>query len=100
MVSARLHRLLADGRVLVLPTVQVPSLPKGASGAALSAFYEVALAINAIAGHAGLPQLVLPAGRVNGAPASLSFIAQAGMDELLLAQAPRWAAQLQADGFR
>jgi amidase len=100
IVSARLHRLLADGRVLVLPTVQVPSLKKDASGAALSAFYEVALAVNAIAGHAGLPQLVLPAGRVGGAPASLSFIAQAGMDELLLAQAPRWAAQLQADGFR
>lgn len=100
IVSARLHRLLADGRVLVLPTVPVPSLRKDASGAALSAFYEVALAINAIAGHAGLPQLVLPAGHVAGAPVSLSFIAQAGMDELLLAQAPRWAAQLAADGFR
>jgi amidase len=99
IIGARLHRLLADGRVLVLPTVPLPSLRKDASGAALSAFYETALAINAIAGHAGLPQLVLPAGRVAGAPVSLSFIAQVGMDELLLAQAPRWSAQLQADGF-
>ena len=99
IVGEKLHHLLEDGKVLVLPTVPVPALSKSAGGAALSAFYEAALAINAIAGHAGLPQLVLPAGRVDGAPLSLSFIAQAGMDELLLARAPRWAAQLQADGF-
>ena len=98
-VSAKLQSLLHDGTVLVLPTVPVPALKKSAGGTVLAAFYESSLAVNAIAGHAGLPQLVLPAGWVNGAPASLSFIAAAGMDEVLLAQARRWAALLKADGF-
>ena len=99
LANARLEALLQDSTVLVLPTVPVPALKKNANGATLEAFYEASLAINAIAGHAGLPQLVLPVGRVDGKPASLSFIAAKGMDEVLLAQAGGWAALLQAEGF-
>jgi amidase len=98
-IARRLDTLLQDGTVLVLPTVPLPALGKSASRAAIGAFYETALAINAIAGHAGLPQLVMPVGRVDGKPASLSFIAGKGMDEALLAEAGRWAALLRADGF-
>jgi amidase len=99
VVRARLQGLLQDGAVLVMPTVPVPALRKDASGAALSAFYEASLSINAIAGHAGLPQLVLPAGRVDDKPLSLSFVAASGLDEALLAQARHWSAALQAHRF-
>jgi amidase len=98
-ISKRLHALLQDGTVLVMPTVPVPALKKTASRAAIDAFYEASLAINGIAGHAGLPQLVLPVGQVDGKPASLSFIAARGMDEALLAEAARWAAVLKVEGF-
>ena len=94
--SAELDELLRDGAVLVLPTVPLPALKKNATGAMLGAFYESSLAINAIAGHAGLPQLVMPAGRVDGKPASLSFIAARGMDETLLAQAREWEVLLRS----
>jgi amidase len=98
-IARRLDALLADGTVLVLPTVPVSSLRKSASRAAIGAFYEAALAINSIAGHAGLPQLAMPVGQVDGKPASLSFVAARGMDEALLAEAGRWSALLKADGF-
>lgn len=98
-IRSRLEELLQDGTVLVMPTVPIPALKKTASHAAVGAFYEASLAINAIAGHAGLPQLVVPAGQVNGMPASLSFIAARGMDEALLTEAIKWAASLKTDGF-
>jgi amidase len=96
VARVRLQDLLQGGTVLVMPTVPVPALRKDAGHAALAAFYASSLAINAIAGHAGLPQLVLPAGRVDGKPVSLSFIAASGLDEALLAQASHWAAALQS----
>ncbi|MGV7209139.1 amidase family protein [Oxalobacteraceae bacterium A2-2] len=92
----RLYALLQPGVVLVLPTTPSTALPKNADGAARGAFYAAALAINAIAGHAGLPQLVLPAGEVGGKPASLSFIAARGADELLLHHAHAWTARIAA----
>jgi amidase len=98
-IASQLDALLRDGTVLVMPTVPVPALRKTSSRAAVGAFYEAALAINAIAGHAGLPQLVMPVGRVDGMPASVSFIAARGMDEVLLAEAGRWAGALRAEGF-
>jgi amidase len=98
-IARQLGALLQDGTVLVLPTVPLPALEKSASRAVTGAFYEAALAINAIAGHAGLPQLVMPVGRVDGKPASLSFVAAKGMDEALLAEAGRWAGVLRAEGF-
>jgi amidase len=98
-IARRLDELLKDGTVLVLPTVPLPALKANAGRAAIGAFYEAALAINAIAGHAGLPQLVMPVGRVDGKPASLSFVAARGMDEALLAEAGRWAGVLRAEGF-
>jgi amidase len=85
--------------VLVMPTVPLSALKANASRAAIGAFYEAALAINSIAGHAGLPQLAVPVGRVDGKPASLSFVAARGMDEALLAEAGRWAGVLRAEGF-
>ena len=98
-IGRQLETLLQDGTVLVMPTVPVPTLRKTSSRAAVGAFYEAALAINAIAGHAGLPQLAMPVGQIDGKPASLSFVAARGMDAALLAEAGRWAGVLRAEGF-
>ena len=90
--SRRLRELLPPGTVLIVPTV--PSLPllKTANGEERGAFYGKALAINAIAGHAGLPQLAAPAGEVRGSPLSLSFVGGVGEDETLLALAAQFQA--------
>jgi amidase len=98
-IRSQLDELLQDGTVLVMPTVPIPALKKTASHADVGAFYEASLAINAIASHGGLPQLVMPVGQVNSMPASLSFIAASGMDEALLTAARKWAASLKTDGF-
>lgn len=87
--AQRLRARLADGTVLVLPTTPGPALLKAAAGEALSDFYTRALAINALAGHAGLPQITLPLatvdGRADGAPLGLSLIGGLGSDGALLA---------------
>jgi amidase len=53
-----------------MPTEPIPALKKTACHTDVGAFYEAPLAIDAIASHAGLPQLVMPVGQVNGMPAS------------------------------
>jgi len=95
----RLKRLLQPGVVLVLPTTPTTALPLDADGATRGAFYASALAINAIAGHAGLPQVTVPAGSVAGRAAGLSFIAARGSDLWLLRQVRNWAALLDQDNF-
>lgn len=88
---ASLEQLLQPGVVLVLPSTPATALKKTASNDERAAFYGAALAINALAGHAGLPQLTIPAGLLDGKPASLSFIAAHGSDSLLLRHAQQWA---------
>ncbi|MHA4867295.1 amidase [Duganella sp. PWIR1] len=87
-----LKQLLQPGVVLVLPTTPTTALALNASAESRNAFYAAVLAINAIAGHAGLPQLTIPAGEVNGKPAGLSFITMRGADRWLLHHAQQWSA--------
>ncbi|KRI01525.1 amidase [Curvibacter sp. PAE-UM] len=68
----------------LLPAAPGVALPRNASGEQRGAFYERALALGALAGHAGLPQIVLPLLQVEGLPVGLSFIAGPGQDESLL----------------
>ncbi len=83
--AQRLRALLADGVVLVLPTTPGPALLKSASAEERSDFYTRALAINALAGHAGLPQITLPVATTDdGAPIGLSLIGAPGRDAALL----------------
>jgi amidase len=49
------------------------------------------MGVTAIAGLAGLPEVTLPVGRVEGAPVGLSLVAGAGRDQALLALAERLA---------
>jgi amidase len=87
-IAARLHECLADGSVLVVPTVpgiaprcDLPAVPD------LEQWRNRKLGLLCIAGHAGLPQLSLPAGQAEGCPLGLSLIAAPGSDARLLALA-------------
>jgi len=83
----RLQALLGTHGGWVLPTTPCLPLLKTAGDAEIGRFYERALAINAIAGHAGLPQVTLPIGMLDGLPLGLSVIGPRGSDEALLALA-------------
>lgn len=75
---------LGPDEAWLLPAAPGVALPLEASGEQRGAFYERALALGALAGHAGLPQIVLPLLQVQGLPVGLSFIAGPGQDERLL----------------
>lgn len=83
--AARLRTAIAPGEAWVLPTTPGVALACDASGEERGRFYELALAINAIAGHAGLPQVTLPYAEVGGLPVGLSLLGAPGSDESLLA---------------
>ena len=55
---------------------------------------QATIGVTAIAGFCGLPEVTLPAGRVNGAPVGLSLVAGPGLDQALLAFACDAAAVL------
>lgn len=86
----RLHDALRHGGGFVFPTAPCIALPLDASAEQRGCFYRNALAINAIAGHAGLPQVTLPAGEVEGLPIGLSVLGPPGSDLALLALAAAW----------
>ena len=86
--SRRLRALLADGHVLLLPTTPGAALERTATPEMRGHFYAKALAINALAGHAGLPQISLPMatldGHPQGPPLGLSLLGAPGSDHALL----------------
>ena len=76
-IAERLHAMARPGTLIVLPTT--PTLPPERGipdGAAFAAF--------CLAGHAGLPQISIPAAEAAGCPIGLSFIGWKGGDEALL----------------
>ena len=86
-IRARLDGLLADNKVLVLPTMPDIAPLLNASPADTVAFRERSLALLCISGLGGLPQVSLPLATLNGCPIGLSLIASRGNDEMLLAMA-------------
>lgn len=83
--------LLADGTVLVLPTAPGPAPVMNWDPALLDAFRYRIIALTCLAGHAGLPQVTLPAGLVDGAPVGISLMGAAGTDADLLGAAQAFA---------
>jgi amidase len=96
--QARMRSLLAGGAVLAYPTSPVPAPRLDASLSEQNAVRERTMGVTAIAGLAGLPEVSLPLGRVNGAPVGLSLVAAAGRDRALLALAQRLAGELGLPG--
>jgi amidase len=82
-IAARLAALLADGTVLAIPTTPGIAPRTDTPVAELEAWRNRCLGLLCIAGHAGLPQISLPMGRVAGCPVGLSLIAAPGHDTML-----------------
>jgi amidase len=89
--AAAAHDAVAGGNLLVVPTAPGTAPLRGRLRAD---FYPRALALNAVAGHAGLPQVTLPVASLAGAPLGLSLIGAAGSDAQLLAAARLLARRL------
>lgn len=90
----RARGVLAGGGVLVFPTSPLPAPLLTTNPAEQNAVRERTMGVTAIAGLAGLPEVTIPAARVEGAPVGLSLVAAAGRDRALLALAERVAAEL------
>ena len=84
-ITARVRALVPDGTGLVMPTALGAALPKSLPGDAIWDFYKKALALNAIAGHAGLPQVTIPVAQLDGCPLGLSIVGAPSADRALLA---------------
>ncbi len=91
-IAGRLEALAKPGTLIVLPAT--PTLPPERGipdGDSLTGFRKQTLGHTCLAGHAGLPQISLPASEAAGCPIGLSFIGWKGGDEALLDLAVRLA---------
>ena len=80
-----LQGLAKPGTMIVMSTT--PTLPPERDipdGASTVEFRATTLGSTCLAGHAGLPQISIPAGKAAGCPVGLSFIGWEGGDEALL----------------
>lgn len=84
-LTERLTTMLGDDGLLLLPSAPDAAPFLNADLPALRAHRAAVLAITSLAGHAGLPQISLPLGRVDGCPLGIGLIAPAGADRALLA---------------
>lgn len=79
-----IRRAIPPGTVVCLPTAPCIAPETSISGDQLDAFRSRVMALTCTAGVAGLPQVTLPVGTVQGCPVALSFLGWAGGDEVLL----------------
>ena len=86
-ITDELLGLFDEGTVMVLPTSPGPAPLRDSDQATQDDFRARALEMLCPAGHAGLPQLSIPAGHVDGGPVGLSLMGPRGGEELLLATA-------------
>jgi amidase len=91
MLAARVRAILGDDVGLVVPTAPCVAPRKNGPSSEISDFYRRALTLTSIAGHAGLPQISVPAGCADGCPVGLSVLASSGRDRALLEIGSRWA---------
>jgi amidase len=82
-IRARMREIVDDA-ILVLPTAPGIAPLLNTPEAELDAFRARALEILCPAGHAGLPQISIPAARIDGCPLGISLAAAPGRDEALL----------------
>jgi amidase len=82
--TIRLRQLLPPGTLLMLPAAPSIAPLRFLRGGAAGRFYDAALTLGAIAGHAGLPAVSLPVASLQGCPLGLSVVAGPGEDEALV----------------
>lgn len=81
---AHIRRVVTPGTLLALPTAPCIAPLVDGSAAEMDKFRTRVMRLTCTAGVAGLPQVNLPAGTLDGCPVGLSFIGWAGGDEALL----------------
>ena len=91
LIARRVREALGDGIGLLIPTAPCIALRIDAREDEIGTFYRNALTLTSIAGHAGIPQISLPAGKVEGCPIGLSVLASPGHDRALLDLGVRYA---------
>lgn len=89
--TVHLRGLLPSGTFLALPTAPSIAPLRFLRDEAAGRFYDAALTLGSIAGHAGLPAVSLPIATLQGCPLGLSIVAGPGEDESLLALAVKIA---------
>jgi amidase len=87
----RIRARVQPGTIVALPPAPCVAPPANMPAAEMENFRVRTFRLTTIAGLAGLPQVVVPAGTVGGFPAGLSFIGWEGSDEILLDLAVRIA---------
>ena len=90
----RLRDALGEDEAWLVPAAPGVALAVDADADSRTRFYRHALALGSLAGHAGLPQVVMPLAEVDGLPLGVSFISAGGNDERLLALAQALQATL------
>jgi amidase len=85
----KIEGLLAGDGVLLAPVVPDVPFKLDLPTEAQDAYRHEAMRLLCVAGLAGLPQVVMPAGRVDGAPFGVSLIGPRGSDLSLIALARR-----------
>ena len=88
-IARRMHELLADDAVLMLPTLPGIAPARSTPLAELDEFRGRAMNLLCIAGLARLPQLSIPAAKLYGCPLGLSLVAARNGDIMLLEIARR-----------
>jgi amidase len=81
---AHIRRVATPGTLLALPTAPCIAPLIDGSAAEMDKFRTRVMRLTCPAGAAGLPQVNVPAGTLDGCPVGLSFIGWAGGDEALL----------------
>ncbi|HET6223180.1 MAG TPA: amidase, partial [Dongiaceae bacterium] len=96
--TTRMAALLGDDAVLCLPSAASIAPRIGITGDASQQFRDRTLSLTCIAGLVRLPQVSIPAGRVEGCPVGLSLVGPRGTDRQLLDLAERVARRLARPG--
>ena len=90
-LARRINDILDVGAVMAIPTSPCVALFRGEPPEKQTDARRRILTTTGLAGHAGLPQINIPYGTVDGAPTGLSIVGRKGGDEVLLDLARRLA---------
>lgn len=87
IAARRLQQALGHDEAWLVPAAPTVALRGDSDAETRGGFYQRALALGALAGHAGLPQVVMPLAAAGGLPVGVSLLSARGNDERLLALA-------------
>jgi amidase len=90
-LAARVRASVRDDTALVLPSAPCAALRRDSDEAAIGAFYQKALTLTSVAGHAGAPQINLPLCYDERCPVGVSIVGAPQNDLALLDLAGRLA---------